>query len=221
MAQMPDGEIAPRDGLLPASAALGSSERTLHAYLHIPFCRVRCGYCDYNTYTSSELQGVTENSFLNNLLREITLSKNVLETLHSEQRKFSTVFFGGGTPTQLEAEQLALVLETLKSEFGLEKNAEVTTEANPDTVDERYLNTLAEAGFTRVSIGMQSSVSSVLKILDRTHNPENVAKAVVAAKSAGLQVSVDLIYGTPGESLDDWRESLATAINLDPDHISA
>ena len=221
MAQMPDGEIAPRSGLLPASAALDSSDRTLHAYLHIPFCRVRCGYCDYNTYTSSELQGVTENSFLNNLLKEITLSKNVLEALHSEQRKFSTVFFGGGTPTQLEAEQLVLVLETLKSEFGLEKNAEVTTEANPDTVDERYLNTLAEAGFTRVSIGMQSSVSSVLKILDRTHNPENVAKAVVAAKSAGLQVSVDLIYGTPGESLDDWRESLATAINLDPDHISA
>ena len=221
MAQMPDGEIAPRDGLLPASAALGSAERTLHAYLHIPFCRVRCGYCDYNTYTSSELQGVTENSFLNNLLKEIALSKNVLETLHSEQRKFSTVFFGGGTPTQLEAEQLALVLETLKSEFGLEQNAEVTTEANPDTVDERYLSTLAEAGFTRVSIGMQSSVSSVLKILDRTHNPENVAKAVGAAKSAGLQVSVDLIYGTPGESLDDWRESLSTAIDLDPDHISS
>ena len=221
MAQMPDGEIAPRDGLLPASAALGSSERTLHAYLHIPFCRVRCGYCDYNTYTSSELQGVTENSFLNNLLKEITLSKSVLETLHLEKRKFSTVFFGGGTPTQLEAEQLVLVLETLKSEFGLERNAEVTTEANPDTVDERYLNTLAEAGFTRVSIGMQSSVSSVLKILDRTHNPENVAKAVAAAKSAGLQVSVDLIYGTPGESLDDWRQSLATAIDLDPDHISA
>ena len=182
---------------------------------------MRCGYCDYNTYTSSELQGVTENSFLNNLLKEITLSKSVLEALHSEQRKFSTVFFGGGTPTQLEAEQLALVLETLKSEFGLEQNAEVTTEANPDTVDERYLNTLADAGFTRVSIGMQSSVSSVLKILDRTHNPENVAKAVAAAKSAGLQVSVDLIYGTPGESLDDWRESLATAIDLDPDHISA
>jgi oxygen-independent coproporphyrinogen-3 oxidase len=116
---------------------------------------------------------------------------------------------------------LALVLETLRNEFGIEENAEVTTEANPDTVDERYLNTLAEAGFTRVSIGMQSSVASVLKTLDRTHNPENVAKAVAAAKSAGLQVSVDLIYGTPGESIDDWRESLSTAIGLEPNHISA
>ena len=221
MAQMPDGELAPRSGLLPASAADGLSQRTLHAYLHIPFCRVRCGYCDYNTYTSTELRGVTQNSFLDNLLTEISFSKNVLQQLSSQNRKFSTVFFGGGTPTQLAAEQLALVLETLRNEFGIEKNAETTTEANPDTVDERYLTTLAEAGFTRVSIGMQSSVASVLKTLDRTHNPENVAKAVSAAKAAGLQVSVDLIYGTPGESLDDWRESLATAIDLEPNHISA
>jgi oxygen-independent coproporphyrinogen-3 oxidase len=221
MAQMPDGELAPRNGLLPASAAEGLSQRTLHAYLHIPFCRVRCGYCDYNTYTSTELRGVTQNSFLDNLLSEISFSKSVLQELGREQRKFSTVFFGGGTPTQLAAEQLALVLETLRNEFGIEENTEITTEANPDTVDERYLNTLAEAGFTRVSIGMQSSVASVLKTLNRTHNPENVAKAVSAAKSAGLQVSVDLIYGTPGESLDDWRESLSTAIGLEPNHISA
>ena len=221
MAQMPDGDPAPLNGLLPESAAEGLSQRTLHAYLHIPFCRVRCGYCDYNTYTSSELQGETQNSFLDNLLREISFSKNVLQQLSSRHRKFSTVFFGGGTPTQLASEQLAMVLETLRNEFGIEENAEVTTEANPDTVDERYLNTLADAGFTRVSIGMQSSVASVLKTLDRTHNPENVAKAVAAAKSAGLQVSVDLIYGTPGESLDDWRESLSTAIGLEPNHISA
>ena len=221
MAQMPDGELAPRSGLLPASAADGLSQRTLHAYLHIPFCRVRCGYCDYNTYTSTELRGVTQNSFLDNLLTEISFSKNVLQQLSPQNREFSTVFFGGGTPTQLAAEQLALVLETLRNEFGIEENAEITTEANPDTVDERYLTTLAEAGFTRVSIGMQSSVASVLKTLDRTHNPENVAKAVSAAKAAGLQVSVDLIYGTPGESLDDWRESLATAIDLEPNHISA
>ncbi len=221
MAQMPDGELPPRSGLLPASAADGLSQRTLHAYLHIPFCRVRCGYCDYNTYTSTELRGVTQNSFLDNLLTEISFSKNVLQQLSPQNRKFSTVFFGGGTPTQLAAEQLALVLETLRNEFGIEKNAEITTEANPDTVDERYLTALAEAGFTRVSIGMQSSVASVLKTLDRTHNPENVAKAVSAAKAAGLQVSVDLIYGTPGESLDNWRDSLATAIDLEPNHISA
>jgi oxygen-independent coproporphyrinogen-3 oxidase len=116
---------------------------------------------------------------------------------------------------------LADVLEVLRSNYGIAEGAEVTTEANPDTVDEQYLGTLAQAGFTRVSIGMQSAVNSVLKTLDRTHDPENVAKAVSAAKSAGLQVSVDLIYGTPGESLDDWRESLQAAINLEPNHISA
>ena len=221
MAQLPDGEFAPISGELPASAIVDAELRTLHAYVHIPFCKVRCGYCDFNTYTSTELRGVTQNSFFDNLLSEIRFAKNVLNDSQIAHRKFSTVFFGGGTPTQMTAEQLGQILEVLADEFGVEPGAEVTTEANPDTVDERYLNTLAEAGFTRVSIGMQSSVASVLKTLDRTHDPENVAKAVAAAKAAGLQVSVDLIYGTPGESLDDWRESLQAAIELEPNHISA
>ncbi len=221
MAQLPDGEIAPLNGELPASAAVDSQLRTFHAYLHIPFCKVRCGYCDFNTYTSSELRGVTQNSFLDDLLAEIRFSRDVLANLSIADREFSTVFFGGGTPTQLEAAQLAQTLRALAAEFGVASGAEVTTEANPDTVDERYLTTLAEAGFTRVSIGMQSAVNSVLKTLDRTHNPDNVAKAVSAAKAAGLQVSLDLIYGTPRETLVDWRESLETAIALEPDHISA
>ncbi len=221
MAQLPDGEPAPLNGELPASAAVDSQLRTFHAYLHIPFCKVRCGYCDFNTYTSSELRGVTQNSFLDNLLAEIRFSRGVLSNLSIADREFSTVFFGGGTPTQLEAAQLAQTLRALAAEFGVASGAEVTTEANPDTVDERYLATLAEAGFTRVSIGMQSAVNSVLKTLDRTHNPDNVAKAVSAAKAAGLQVSLDLIYGTPRETLVDWRESLETAIALEPDHISA
>jgi len=221
MAQLPDGELAPISGELPASAIVDAELRTLHAYVHIPFCKVRCGYCDFNTYTSTELRGVTQNSFFDNLLSEIRFAKNVLNDSQIAHRKFSTVFFGGGTPTQMTAEQLGQILEVLTDEFGLEPGAEVTTEANPDTVDERYLETLSKAGFTRVSIGMQSAVTSVLKTLDRTHNPENVAKAVAAAKSAGLQVSVDLIYGTPGETLDDWRESLQAAIELEPNHISA
>ncbi len=221
MAQLPDGELAPLNGELPASAAVDSQLRTFHAYLHIPFCKVRCGYCDFNTYTSSELRGVTQNSFLDNLLAEIRFSRGVLSNLSIADREFSTVFFGGGTPTQLPAAQLAQTLRALAAEFGVASGAEVTTEANPDTVDERYLATLAEAGFTRVSIGMQSAVNSVLKTLDRTHNPDNVAKAVSAARAAGLQVSLDLIYGTPRETLVDWRESLETAIALEPNHISA
>lgn len=221
MAQLPDGEAAPLTGDLPASSAVDSQLRTFHAYVHIPFCRVRCGYCDFNTYTSSELRGVTQNSFLDNLLDEIKFSGKVLSNLVLPRRKLSTVFFGGGTPTQLSAEQLGLALQTLDEQFGIEAGAEITTEANPDTLDERYLETLAEAGFTRVSIGMQSAVDSVLQTLDRTHNPENVQKAVAAAKSVGLQVSLDLIYGTPRETIDDWRFSLQTAIGLEPNHISA
>jgi oxygen-independent coproporphyrinogen-3 oxidase len=221
MAQLPDGDIAPLDGALPASVVEVSSTKTLHAYLHIPFCRIRCGYCDFNTYTSTELRGVTQTSFLDDLLAEIRFSRGVLESAGLPAREFSTVFFGGGTPTQLSANQLVEALKVLRNEVGIVDGAEVTTEANPDNVDEEYLATLAAGGFTRISLGMQSAVPSVLKTLDRTHDPENVARAVSAAKLAGLQVSVDLIYGTPGESVEHWRESVLAAIALEPDHISA
>ena len=219
MASLPSGETAPEDGSLPASTQLNIADRSFHAYVHIPFCRVRCGYCDFNTYTSTELRGVTQNSFLDNLASEIYLSTTVLADF--PKRELKSVFFGGGTPTQLESAQLVKTLALLSDAFGLAKDAEVTTEANPDNVDDEYLAQLAAGGFTRVSIGMQSTVPSVLSTLDRTHNPENVSKAVRAAKNAGLQSSVDLIYGTPGESLDDWRESIEAALALDVDHISA
>jgi oxygen-independent coproporphyrinogen-3 oxidase len=221
MAALPSGDPAPEDGALPVSALEGADTRTFHAYLHIPFCRVRCGYCDFNTYTSNELRGVTQESFLVDLRKEIEMSKVVLSKAQLPVRKLESVFFGGGTPTQLRAEQLADLLATLTDEYGLAVGAEVTTEANPDNVDLQYFETLAADGFTRVSIGMQSSVPSVLAILDRTHNPENVSLAVKAAKAAGLQTSVDLIYGTPGESFSDWQHSLNSAIELDVDHISA
>jgi oxygen-independent coproporphyrinogen-3 oxidase len=221
MATMPSGDAAPLDGSLPSSVLENAAERTFHAYLHIPFCRVRCGYCDFNTYTSSELRGVTQNSFLDNLANEISFSRTVVEQAGLPKREFSTVFFGGGTPTQLEAKQLASVLNLLHDQFGLAPGVEVTTEANPDNVDEAYFEELAAAGFNRVSIGMQSAVPAVLSTLDRTHNPENVAKAVQAAKNTGLQTSVDLIYGTPGESISDWKISVETALSLGVDHISA
>jgi oxygen-independent coproporphyrinogen-3 oxidase len=221
MAALPSGDPAPTDGALPASVLDGADTRTLHAYLHIPFCRVRCGYCDFNTYTSNELRGVTQESFLVDLRKEFALSKSVLSSAKLPVRKLESVFFGGGTPTQLGAKQLADVLGTLTDEYELALGAEITTEANPDNVDLKYFETLAAAGFNRVSIGMQSSVPSVLATLDRTHNPENVSIAVKAAKAAGLQTSVDLIYGTPGESISDWRQSLNSAIELEVDHISA
>jgi oxygen-independent coproporphyrinogen-3 oxidase len=221
MAQLPKGEPAPQDGLLPEQAKLDADARTFHAYVHVPFCRVRCGYCDFNTYTAQEIGSSSQSSFARDLNAEIDFSKNVLGKSGVPNRKLATVFFGGGTPTLLPAEDLAAMLEKLEDTFGLVANAEVTTEANPDSVDEEYFAKLKAAGFTRVSVGMQSAVPHVLQVLERTHKPENVAKAVLAAKAVGLQTSVDLIYGTPTESLEDWVLSLEQAIALNTDHVSA
>lgn len=216
--QLPEGEPVDPKGLLPKQAFEGFASRSFHAYLHIPFCRVRCGYCDFNTYTATELRGVSQLGFASVLAREIDLS---VEVLGKSARPLSSVFFGGGTPTQLPAADLVGLLANLRSAFGLVSGAEVTTEANPDNVDLEYLQELAAGGFTRVSFGMQSAVPSVLKTLDRTHDSQMVPKVVAWAKEAGLQVSVDLIYGAPGESVEQWRTSLEAAIAMQPDHISA
>jgi len=221
MAQLPKGEPAPQDGLLPEQAKLNADARTFHAYVHVPFCRVRCGYCDFNTYTAQEIGSSSQSSFARDLNAEIEFSTTALEESGVPSRELTTVFFGGGTPTLLPAEDLVAMLEKLKDTFGLVTDAEVTTEANPDSVDEEYFAKLKAAGFTRVSVGMQSAVPHVLQVLERTHNPENVAKAVLAAKAVGLRTSVDLIYGTPTESLEDWVQSLEQAIALNTDHVSA
>ena len=218
---LPIGEPVPIDGSLPVQAFEGSENRTFHAYLHIPFCRVRCGYCDFNTYTATELDGVSQAGYADTLIREIRLSSDVLSASNSTPRALKTVFFGGGTPTQLPAVDLVKMLTALRDEFGIVSKAEITTEANPDNVNRSYLTELVDGGFTRVSFGMQSAVKSVLKTLERTHQPENVPTAVAAAKSVGLSVSVDLIYGAPNETLEQWRQSLAAAIEMEPDHISA
>ena len=221
MAQLPKGEPAPQDGLLPEQAKHDADSRTFHAYIHVPFCRVRCGYCDFNTYTAQEIGSSSQSSFARDLVSEIEFSKSVLELSAIPERSINTVFFGGGTPTLLPAEDLIQMLNKLRETFGIESDAEVTTEANPDSVDQEYFEKLKAAGFTRVSVGMQSAVPHVLKVLERTHNPENVSKAILAAKAVGLQTSVDLIYGTPTESLSDWIRSLEEAIALDTDHVSA
>jgi len=218
---LPIADPAPSDGMLPAQAALGQEQRSFHAYVHIPFCRVRCGYCDFNTYTATELDGASQSDYADVLIREIEFSSDVLSRSGVAKRALKSVFFGGGTPTQLPASDLVKILKKLEASFGIAPGAEVTTEANPDNVDLDYLSKLKAGGFTRVSFGMQSAVPSVLKTLERTHNPENVPLVVSAAKQAGLAVSVDLIYGAPGETLEEWRTSLEAAISMQPDHISA
>jgi putative oxygen-independent coproporphyrinogen III oxidase len=205
--------------------------RTFSVYVHVPFCRVRCGYCDFNTYTLPELgetvgaaqaqqaaTGLTAD-FVRAAHAELALASRALGP--GRPQPVSTVFFGGGTPTMLPPQVLGGLLHDIGDRWGLAPGAEVTTEANPDTLTPQVAGTLAAQGFTRVSIGMQSAVPHVLRTLDRTHDPANVASAVAAARTAGLQVSLDLIYGTPGESLEDWRRSLDAAVALEPDHVSA
>lgn len=218
---LPIADPAPADGLLPGSVSDGWGERAFGIYLHVPFCRVRCGYCDFNTYTADEVRGVRQSDYAGQALAEVAFARQVLARTGASPRAASTVFFGGGTPTLLPADHLARMLAGIRDAWGFADGAEVTTEANPDSVDERVLATLAAAGFTRVSFGMQSAVPHVLATLERTHDPERVALVTGWARDAGLQVSLDLIYGTPGESLDDWARSLDAALTLAPDHLSA
>lgn len=218
---LPLADPAPADGLLPATVLDGANSRNLGVYLHVPFCRVRCGYCDFNTYTTDELRGAKRSDFAGQAVSEVELAARVLTESGLPHRPASTVFFGGGTPTLLPASDLATMLAAVVDAWGLETGAEVTTEANPDSVDLEYLLALRAAGFTRVSFGMQSAVPHVLDTLERTHDPARIPLVVDWAREAGLGVSLDLIYGTPGESLADWRESLETAIAQHPDHISA
>ncbi|MFT4229160.1 MAG: radical SAM family heme chaperone HemW [Microbacterium sp.] len=216
---LPLGAPVPADGSLPEGTTI-DPETDFGVYLHVPFCRVRCGYCDFNTYTAGELRGARQDEYADTLLREVALAARVLGG-RAPLRPAQTVFFGGGTPTLLPPGDLARMLDGVRDAFGLADGAEVTVEANPDTVTDAVAAELKASGVTRLSIGMQSAVPHVLAVLDRTHDPANVATAVRAARGAGLDVSVDLIYGAPGEALDDWRASLETALGLEPDHVSA
>jgi putative oxygen-independent coproporphyrinogen III oxidase len=218
---LPDGDPAPADGSLPATAVETLGGRPFGIYVHIPFCAVRCGYCDFNTYTATDLGGgASQAAYADVAVRELDLAADVLSS-GARLPLVDTVFFGGGTPTLLPADDLLRLLDTVRRHFGLADGAEVTTEANPDSVTPQSLQALAAGGVNRVSFGMQSAVPEVLATLDRTHDPERVPQAVQWARDAGLAVSLDLIYGTPGESVQDWERSLAAALECAPDHLSA
>ncbi|HEX5771364.1 MAG TPA: radical SAM family heme chaperone HemW [Nocardioidaceae bacterium] len=217
---LPDGEPAPDDGSLPDPALDGVGRRPFGFYVHVPFCTVRCGYCDFNTYTAAELGGgVSRTTYADSVVDEIRLARKVLG---ARDVPVETVFFGGGTPTLLPPRDLTRVVATIDEEFGLVPGAEVTTESNPDSVTPDDLAVLREGGINRISFGMQSAVPHVLAVLERTHDPARVPQVVAWAREAGFdEVSLDLIYGTPGESLEDWRTSLDSALACDPDHLSA
>ena len=220
---LPVADPPPASGRLPLAALDGLSDVPFGFYVHVPFCRARCGYCDFNTYTAEELgPDVSRGSYADTVIREVALAADVLRTAPGGPPRVSSVFFGGGTPTLLPAEHLGLVLREINERFGLASDAEVTTEANPESVSPAYLGKLRAAGFTRISLGMQSAVPRVLDVLDRQHRPGRPEQAVAEAHAAGFaHVNLDLIYGAPYETDDDWRTSLDAAIAAQPDHVSA
>ena len=217
---LPAGQPAPQDGRLSATALADVREQPFGIYVHVPFCQTRCGYCDFNTYTASELGlSVSRGTYADTVLLELRLAR---EVLRHNVPSVSTVFFGGGTPTLLPAEHLALILSEIGELFGIAPDAEITTEANPESVTPAYFAKLRAAGFTRVSIGMQSAVKHVLDVLDRKHRPGRPEEAVAEAHTAGIEhVNLDLIYGAPHETEADWQASLDAAIGAKPDHVSA
>jgi putative oxygen-independent coproporphyrinogen III oxidase len=217
---LPPGDPVPADGELPGAALAELGERPFGIYVHVPFCSVRCGYCDFNTYTAEELgTGASRSTYAASAIEEVRRARRVLG---DADLPVATVFFGGGTPTLLSPADLGAVVAAIDAEFGIAPGAEITTESNPDSVDDRSLAELREVGFNRMSFGMQSAVDHVLRTLDRTHDPRRVPDVVAGARSAGFeQVSLDLIYGTPGESAADWDVTVDAALACDPDHVSA
>jgi oxygen-independent coproporphyrinogen-3 oxidase len=217
----PEGEPAPADGSLPPAALAGADGRRFSLYVHVPFCATRCGYCDFNTYTAAELgsaPGSSRDAYLAAVRAELALMGRVL----GRRPVVHTVFFGGGTPTLLAADELVGLLRAVTDHADLAPGAEVTTEANPESVDPGYLATLVAGGFSRLSLGMQSAVPHVLAVLERRHTPGRAAEVVGWARAAGFgSISLDLIYGTPGETPRDWDASVAAALAAAPDHISA
>ncbi|MFI5844422.1 radical SAM family heme chaperone HemW [Catenuloplanes sp. NPDC051500] len=218
--ELPDGEAVPRDGALPPFALEASGRRGFGVYLHVPFCASRCGYCDFNTYTATELGGgASRDEYAETVLAELRLASRVMT---KKPKKVDTVFVGGGTPTLLPADDLARILAAIDDTWGLAPDAEVTTEANPESVDPAYLRTLRRAGFTRISLGMQSTAPGVLRILERQHSAGRAPAAAIEAREAGFEhVNLDLIYGTPGETAEDFARSLDAVIAAGVDHVSA
>ncbi|MFV2194690.1 radical SAM family heme chaperone HemW [Nocardiopsis sp. LOL_012] len=219
------GDPVPTTGELPAASLAELGDRPLGFYVHVPFCVTRCGYCDFNTYTADELLSrdgtatASRETYADQAIGEVVLADRVLT---GERPPVSTVFVGGGTPTLLPAEDLGRIVAAIGDRFGLTADAEITTEANPETVGPDDLARLREAGFTRVSFGMQSARPHVLRVLERGHTPGRPERCVEWARAAGFEhVNLDLIYGTPGESDDDWAASLEAAVAAGVDHVSA
>jgi oxygen-independent coproporphyrinogen-3 oxidase len=206
--------------MLPASARDGLASTPFGLYVHVPFCATRCGYCDFNTYTSDELgPGANRSEYAGTAIAELRLAA---EVLGPDRPAVQTVFVGGGTPTLLPAHDLVAVMDAVRELFPVAPDVEVTTEANPESVTPESLATLRAGGFTRISLGMQSAAEHVLAVLDRRHTPGRAVQAAHEARAAGFEhVNLDLIYGAPGETDADWAASLDAVLAAPVDHVSA
>jgi oxygen-independent coproporphyrinogen-3 oxidase len=213
-------DATPHPDRLPEAARASLAAAPFGLYVHVPFCATRCGYCDFNTYTSDELgPGANRSEYAGTVVAEL---RRAAATLGPDLPTVSTVFVGGGTPTLLPADDLAAVLGAVRELFPVADDVEVTTEANPETVTPASLARLRAAGFTRISLGMQSAAEHVLAVLDRRHTPGRAAEAAREAAAAGFEhVNLDLIYGTPGETDRDWAASLDAVLAAPVDHVSA
>jgi oxygen-independent coproporphyrinogen-3 oxidase len=213
MPALPDADPAPADGRLPEGL---DWDKPLRAYVHVPFCASRCGYCDFNTYTAGEVGGFDFDGYARAVGAEIDLAARV-----SRVSPLASVFLGGGTPSLLPPATLGGILDHLRGTLGIAVGAEVTIEANPENVDAAALQGWLDAGVTRISLGMQSADPAALRVLDRVHTPGRAGSAAVMARDAGFEhVSLDLIYGVPGQSVRTWRTTVEAALDAGPDHIS-
>lgn len=192
-------------------------------YVHVPFCATRCGYCDFNTYTAGELgTSASPQSWLEALRGELATAAETFAALPTSTPDVATVFVGGGTPSLLGGDGLASVLDAVRGNFRLAADVEVSTESNPESTSPEFFERIRTAGFTRVSLGMQSAAAHVLRVLDRTHTPGRAVAAAREARAAGFDhVNLDLIYGTPGERDADLDASLDAVLSAEVDHVSA
>ena len=182
-------------------------------YIHIPFCKTRCIYCDFYSTTRSELKS----QYIRALCRELTERKEYLKGEAVE-----TIYFGGGTPSQLSEEDFKEVFKTIEQVYGMREATEITLEANPDDLTEEYIGMLHTLPFNRISMGIQTFDDATLQLLNRRHNATQAIEAVKRCRQAGFQnISIDLIYGLPGETEQRWAQDLQQAVSLDVEHISA
>ncbi len=192
--------------------------QTASLYFHIPFCHTRCHYCDFNTYAG--ILPLRE-PYVRALISEIALAGDMARLPDGAPRRSRTIFFGGGTPSLLSAQQISRVLDACRTAFALDEDAEISLEANPGTLNLEQLQGLRASGINRLSMGAQSFDADLLRALGRIHSPEEITRAVLLARQAGFSsINLDFMFGLPSQTMQQWQQTLSEALALQPEHLS-